>query len=146
MAGIVGAYNYGPCASIGMMAVHPQAQRQGIGYILMRSLVKHLDGQGVPLLFLEASAAGQRLYPSLDFEPDGETLRMVRQVEGDGATDLPPAPDGLAARIPVAPRHMWRRSPPSMLPSSAPRAGPCLRRTRKPAAAAVFSRVGRMGW
>jgi predicted N-acetyltransferase YhbS len=76
LLGVVGAYDYGPVASVGMMAVMPAAQRHGLGERLMAALLAHLDGRDCPVVFLDASAAGQRLYPKLGFEPDGETLRM----------------------------------------------------------------------
>ena len=72
---LVGAYDYGPVASIGMMAVAPWAQRQGVGEKLLVELLGYLEGRGCPLLFLDASAAGQRLYPKLGFVPEGETVR-----------------------------------------------------------------------
>ena len=80
----VGAYGYRgsgssiTMASIGMMAVHPQFQHQGLGRQLMEHLVDHLTRAGYPALFLEASVAGQRLYPQLGFWPGGDTLRMVQ--------------------------------------------------------------------
>lgn len=88
----VGAYDYGPVASIGMMAVAPAAQRQGVGGRLLAALLDYLDGRGCPLSFLDASAAGQRLYPKLGFLAEGETLRM-RQLRPE--LGLPPfPPDG----------------------------------------------------
>ena len=75
---VVGAYNYGPAASIGMMAVHPSAQRLGVGERLLAELIGYLEGRGCPLLFLDASAAGQHLYPKFGFVAEGETLRMLR--------------------------------------------------------------------
>ncbi len=77
--GLVGAYNYGPVASIGMMAVHPSVQRQRVGETLLAALIDALEGRGCPVLFLDASAAGQRLYPKLGFVAEGETLRMARK-------------------------------------------------------------------
>src|SRR5512139_2473172 len=65
--GVVGAYDYGPVASIGMMAVHPSAQRQGVALRLMTELAADLDARGCPLSFLDASAVGQPLYPKLGF-------------------------------------------------------------------------------
>lgn len=75
---LVGAYDYGPVASIGMMAVHPSVQRQGVGANLMAALIAYLEDRGCPVLFLDASAAGQYLYPKLNFIAEGETLRMTR--------------------------------------------------------------------
>jgi ribosomal protein S18 acetylase RimI-like enzyme len=97
IAGMVGAYGYGrsipdqstshtvpsaaigSMASIGMMAVHPYCQKQGFGRELMEHLVQQLSFAGYPSLFLEASPAGQHLYPKLGFWPGGATVRMVQQ-------------------------------------------------------------------
>jgi predicted N-acetyltransferase YhbS len=82
----VGAYGYGgsgpggPTATIGMMAVDPRRQKEGLGRRLMEHLVQHLTRAGYRSLFLEASPAGQHLYPKLGFWSDGETLRMVKQM------------------------------------------------------------------
>ncbi len=77
--GVVGGHAYGHIASIGMMGVDPAAQRQGLAERLMRALIAHLTDRGCSLLFLDASAAGQHLYPRLGFAAEGETLRMMRQ-------------------------------------------------------------------
>ncbi len=65
--GMVGTTNYGAFAYVGMMAVHPQAQRQGIGLALMRHLLAWLDKQRMPFILLDASVAGQPLYEKLGF-------------------------------------------------------------------------------
>ncbi len=78
MLAVVGGHDYGPFASIGMMAVHPSAQRQGLGERLMAHLIGYFEARGRRLLFLDASAAGRHLYPKLGFEPEGETLRLTR--------------------------------------------------------------------
>lgn len=70
---LVGAYDYGAFCCIGMMAVHPAAQRQGIGERLLAYLLDHV---AAPVALLDASDAGQRLYPRLGFRPEGETLRL----------------------------------------------------------------------
>ncbi|RPH58480.1 MAG: GNAT family N-acetyltransferase [Chloroflexi bacterium] len=79
LAGMVGAVNYGLFAHVGYMAVHPEAQRQGIGLALMQSLLEGLERQKVPLVTLDASAAGQPLYEKLGFVAYDETLTFHRQ-------------------------------------------------------------------
>jgi GNAT superfamily N-acetyltransferase len=79
LAGVVGGYDYRPCASIGMMGVAPAYRGQGLARALMTQLLAHLDGRGCPLSFLDASAAGRPVYPKLGFRADGETWRLVRQ-------------------------------------------------------------------
>jgi GNAT superfamily N-acetyltransferase len=78
MIALVGAYNYGSFASIGMMAVVPAAQRQGVGEAVMVEVGRFLEEHGCPTMLLDASAAGQHLYPRLGFLAEGETLRMAQ--------------------------------------------------------------------
>lgn len=75
--GMVGAINYGTFAYIGLMAVRPDVQRQGIGMSLMQFLLARLDGQKIPLVLLDASKAGQPLYEKLGFVPHGESLLFL---------------------------------------------------------------------
>ncbi len=77
--GMVGAVNYGAVAHVGFMAVHPHAQRQGIGLALMQFLLADLELKGAPLVTLDASAAGRHLYESLGFVPYDETVLLQRQ-------------------------------------------------------------------
>jgi len=65
--GIVGTTNYATFAHVGMMAVHPHAQRQGVGLALMQHLLAWLDRQHVLCVLLDASTAGQPLYEKLGF-------------------------------------------------------------------------------
>ena len=81
---MVGAIDYGRFATIGMMAVHPDVQHQGLGLRLMTHLVDHLDEHGCPALLLDASKAGQPLYPRLGFAAEGRTIRMARRSREDG--------------------------------------------------------------
>jgi GNAT superfamily N-acetyltransferase len=74
--GMVGATNYGTIAHVGLMAVHPDAQRQGIGMALMQFLLARLDQQHVPLVTLDASEMGRPLYDKLGFVPYDETLKF----------------------------------------------------------------------
>jgi ribosomal protein S18 acetylase RimI-like enzyme len=76
--GIVGATNCGAFAHVGFMAVHPQAQRQGVGLALMQFQLARLEQQ-VPLVMLDSSAAGRPLYDSLGFTAYDETLMFQCQ-------------------------------------------------------------------
>ncbi len=67
LVGMVGAVIYSTYAYVGMMAVHPECQRKGIGLALMQHLLAWLDGQQVPLTLLDASPSGQPLYEQLGF-------------------------------------------------------------------------------
>ena len=64
---------------MGFMAVHPDAQRQGIGLALMQFVLARLEQQHVPLVTLDASAMGRPLYDRLGFVPYDETLIFERQ-------------------------------------------------------------------
>jgi predicted N-acetyltransferase YhbS len=78
LVGMVGAANYGTVAHVGLMAVRPDAQRQGLGLALMQYLLARLDQQGVPLVTLDASQAGRPLYEKLGFTTWDETLVFQR--------------------------------------------------------------------
>jgi ribosomal protein S18 acetylase RimI-like enzyme len=78
LIGMVGAVNYGPFAHVGLMAVHPEAQRQGVGLALMQFLLAELEKQNVPLITLDASKAGRPLYDKLGFVAYDETLVLQR--------------------------------------------------------------------
>jgi predicted N-acetyltransferase YhbS len=69
VVGMVGATIYPDYAYVGMMAVHPANQRQGVGAALMRSLLTWLDRHQVPVVRLDASSFGQPLYERLGFVP-----------------------------------------------------------------------------
>jgi ribosomal protein S18 acetylase RimI-like enzyme len=77
--GMVGATNYGAFAHVGLMAVHPDVQRQGVGLALMQFLLARLEQQHVPLVTLDASEMGRPLYEKLGFVPYDETLIFQRQ-------------------------------------------------------------------
>ena len=76
--GMVGAANYGAFAHVGLMAVHPDVQRQGVGLAIMQFLLARLDQQHVPLVTLDASNMGRPLYDKLGFVPYDETLMFQR--------------------------------------------------------------------
>ena len=81
LVGMVGAANYGALAHVGLMAVHPDSQRQGIGRSLMQFLLDKLDRQGVPRVTLDASKMGRPLYEQLGFEPYDETITFQRSAD-----------------------------------------------------------------
>ncbi|HVM70800.1 MAG TPA: GNAT family N-acetyltransferase [Anaerolineales bacterium] len=72
LIGMVGEVCYGAFAHVGLMAVHPRAQRQGAGMALMQFLLDRLDRQ-VPVITLDASAMGRPLYEKLGFVGFEET-------------------------------------------------------------------------
>jgi GNAT superfamily N-acetyltransferase len=74
LMGMVGAVDYGAFAYIGMMAVDPGFQRQGIGKRLIGHLLDWLDGRGCPLMLLDATETGAKLYTKFGFIEDEPTL------------------------------------------------------------------------
>ena len=76
--GMVGATKYGAFAHVGLMAVHPDVQRQGVGFALMQFILARLEQQHVPLVTLDASEMGRPLYDKLGFVPYDETLMFQR--------------------------------------------------------------------
>jgi predicted N-acetyltransferase YhbS len=79
--GMVGAIIYSTFSYVGLMAVHPEKQRQGIGLALMQHLLAWLDQKQVPLVLLDASPAGQPLYERLGFVPY-DTAEIFQRVDG----------------------------------------------------------------
>lgn len=57
-------------AWIGMMLVHGDYRRRGIGTGLMRRLLKHLEDTGVETVKLDATPAGEPLYRALGFQSE----------------------------------------------------------------------------
>ncbi len=87
--GMVGAVDYGPFAYIGLMAVHPQIQRRGVGMALMQHLLSWLDARRTPMALLDASEAGYPLYRRLGFVECDRAL--IYQGPGDVTTPASPA-------------------------------------------------------
>lgn len=95
-AGLGGATFYGPFAYIGLMAVHPSQQRQGIAGAIMDYLLAWLQAQACPMTLLDASAAGQPLYAKLGFVEDDKVVAFVR--EHNDAPVIPATPVSIAAK------------------------------------------------
>ena len=83
--GTVGAVEYDNFAYIGLMAVHPDAQHQGIGRALMERLLDQLRARGCPMALLDASNAGWPLYTSLGFVVDDTASVFTGGSIADGA-------------------------------------------------------------
>lgn len=88
VVGMVGAMDYGEFAYIGLMAVHPTVQRQGIGRALMEKLLNWLDARGTNVAQLDATEAGANLYPLFGFVEDSKRLVFQR----DRTMHSPPSP------------------------------------------------------
>jgi len=77
IAGLVGAIDYGPFAWVGVMVVLPELQGRGIGRKLLERTLEWLDARRCPLVRLDATPAGQRLYPKLGFAEAGRTHQYL---------------------------------------------------------------------
>ena len=95
--GMVGSTNYGAFAYAGLMAVHPDGQRQGVGLALMQFLLARLDQQHVPLVLLDASEIGRPLYDKLGFVAYDETL-MFQRPSNFAVLDRPSNIQSISAR------------------------------------------------
>jgi predicted N-acetyltransferase YhbS len=75
-AGMAGAVNYGSFAFVGMMAVDPRFQHQGLGFALMERLLARIEEWDVPVTSLDASEDGARLYPRFGFRDFDKVLSL----------------------------------------------------------------------
>jgi len=80
--GVVFALKYSDYAYVGPLGVHPDFQRQGIGFVLMERILAWLDGQEVTRVALDASSMGQSIYEKLGFVPFDQVNIFQRQSEG----------------------------------------------------------------
>ncbi len=71
---------------IGMMLVHPEHRRQGIGRQLMGQVLAYLQGCGVTCIKLDATPLGFHLYEELGFIPEWTLTRW--QSQGNTHTPL----------------------------------------------------------
>jgi len=72
--GVGGAVDYGPFASVGLMAVLPDVRRRGVAARLLEHILAWLDARGCPRAVLIATEAGTPLYRRYGFVDDGQTL------------------------------------------------------------------------
>jgi GNAT superfamily N-acetyltransferase len=67
--GTITTTKYGPeLAWIGMLLVHPERRRLGIGTALLRQAISHLEADGVSCVKLDATPEGQPLYARMGFK------------------------------------------------------------------------------
>ena len=91
MVGTVTTVTHGSeLAWIGMMLVHPDKRRCGIGSRLMRHALAHLRGRGISTVKLDATPAGAPVYEKLGFVAEWTLTRWQRGVQ---ITASPPAGD-----------------------------------------------------
>ena len=93
-AGTATTTTYGNAlAWIGMVLVHPDHRRRGIGRALLEHCLAHLRRCGVQCVKLDATPLGQTMYQSLGFEPEWALARWSGR-----ATDLQASRSGLGLR------------------------------------------------
>jgi GNAT superfamily N-acetyltransferase len=99
LVGTVTTTTYGQTlAWIGMMLVHPQYRRQGLGTRLMRQALDYLAGRAIECVRLDATPAGYPLYEQLGFAAEWTLTRWQRPAGGAlaAASGSPPATRALA--------------------------------------------------
>jgi ribosomal protein S18 acetylase RimI-like enzyme len=97
LVGLGGSASYGPFAHVGLVAVHPGFQRQGIGHALMDFILARLEQQRVPGVLLDASEMGRPLYARMGFLDYGETLVYQRE-NGSIHEEQPPGAQLISGR------------------------------------------------
>lgn len=82
--GTVTTTTYGDTlAWIGMMLVHPEQRRRGIGRALMERTLAYLKARGIRCIKLDATPLGSPLYEKLGFVPESSFTRSERTAGSD---------------------------------------------------------------
>lgn len=81
IVGMGGAHDYGPLASIGLMATHPSVQGRGIATVVLDRVVSWLKNRHCPVAVLDASVAGAPVYERYGFLDDASTGLFRRDVQ-----------------------------------------------------------------
>ncbi len=79
-------------AWIGMVLVHPDLRRRGVGTALLEHSLAHLERRGVRCVKLDATPAGRPVYERLGFKPEAALTRWEAAASG------PPRPARHPAR------------------------------------------------
>lgn len=77
--GMAGAINYKKFAYVGLVAVHVNWRRRGIGSLLMEEVIKKLEKEKCRVTILDATEMGAPIYESLGYRDDGTTLTFERK-------------------------------------------------------------------
>jgi predicted N-acetyltransferase YhbS len=94
LVAVGGVVRFGTFAWLGLMAVRPERQRQGLGRTIAEEAIGWALGQGCSTVFLIATPAGIPLYARLGFVPAGESEEL-------GGTPAPAARPSPPARCRV---------------------------------------------
>lgn len=93
-AGTATTINYGNRFGwIGMVLVHPEFRRFGIGTKLLRHTIEYLQGRGTACIKLDATPMGRKVYVPLGFIDEYEVTRY----EGVALSDVAKPESGIAA-------------------------------------------------
>src|SRR5688500_17823494 len=65
-------------AWIGMVLVHPEYRRRGIGQALLERCIEYLSKRGVRCIKLDATPEGKRVYANLGFQDEWTLTRWER--------------------------------------------------------------------
>lgn len=76
--GMAGFSDFGSCASVGLMVVHPGFQGKGIGGRILRHVLAAADARKIPMLLLDATTAGHPLYLSHGFVEEDKSDLFIR--------------------------------------------------------------------
>jgi ribosomal protein S18 acetylase RimI-like enzyme len=90
-AGMVASIIYSDYAYVGLMGIHQDFHRQGLGLALMEHLLAWMEEQKVSLVKLDASPAGQPLYEKLGFVPLDEVYvlqQSTSQLDGQRTKEI----------------------------------------------------------
>ena len=74
----------GKVAWIGMVLVHPEFRRLGVGKALLKHCIAWLQQRGVPCIKLDATPAGKTVYVPLGFRDEYELERVETTATADG--------------------------------------------------------------
>lgn len=96
-------------AWIGMVLVHPNARRQGIGKALLTHCIDHLKQRGARCIKLDATPLGKAVYLPLGFEEEWTLTRWERAVSPKILDTILPLPPG-EGRGEGSVRGEWLRS------------------------------------
>jgi predicted N-acetyltransferase YhbS len=91
-----------PLAWIGMMLVHPDQRRRGIGSSLMQRAVDYLNASGVECIKLDATPAGEPVYARLGFQPEWRFNRWQRPSDDSPAVVPSSGPETLLNDLDLA--------------------------------------------
>ncbi len=91
-----------PLAWIGMMLVHPDHRRKGIGSALMQRALEYLNATGVECIKLDATPVGEPVYTRLGFQQEWRFHRWQKSSDESPATVLPSSPRTLSSELDLA--------------------------------------------